>query len=119
MIDYKVLHFSLFQDQVAWVSMGVHHIPHTEDFPISPTVGLNLDFFLLPNNFFDHDPAMGSSDLVRIVPDKQYGLKGGVEIDRHGNAGDSNCVPKKSPFDRDIQNRPTALFDHPDHEQVL
>ena len=91
--------------------MGTHHIPHTEDFPTTPTVGLDLDFFLLPYNYFDEDPAMSSNDWVRIEPRSEEDIRQGVYITR--NANDNNkCVPpvKTSTIDAAIQHNPNTLF---------
>ena len=45
--------------------MGMHHIPHTEDLPVTPTVGNHLTFFLFPYNYFTDCPSMSSRDQVR------------------------------------------------------
>ncbi|XP_033749428.1 putative amine oxidase [copper-containing] [Pecten maximus] len=48
------------EDLVAWVTMGLHHIPHTEDLPVTHSAGMDLNFYLLPYNYFSEDPAMAS-----------------------------------------------------------
>jgi len=44
------------QDVVLWYTLGVTHLPRTEDWPVMPayTVG----FRLVPAGFFSHDPAL-------------------------------------------------------------
>jgi primary-amine oxidase len=44
------------RDVVLWYTMGVTHLPRTEDWPVMPayTVG----FRLVPAGFFSHDPAL-------------------------------------------------------------
>ncbi|WAR00588.1 AMO-like protein [Mya arenaria] len=98
------------QDQVAWVTMGVHHIPHTEDLPVTSTVGLDLRFLLLPNNYFQEDPAMGSGDAVRIEPNNQNHVSQGLHIQTYGKSENSRCFPRKSNFYSIIQERPGSVF---------
>jgi primary-amine oxidase len=43
-------------DIVLWYTMGHHHIPRPEDWPVMP-VG-TIGFMLKPNGFFDRNPAL-------------------------------------------------------------
>ena len=43
-------------DIVTWYSMGFHHVPHMEDWPVMSTSWKGIA--LMPYNFFDHNPAM-------------------------------------------------------------
>jgi primary-amine oxidase len=43
-------------DLVTWYTMGFHHVPHVEDWPIMSTHWKSLT--LMPYNFFDFNPAM-------------------------------------------------------------
>ena len=76
----------MFQDLVAWVTLGAHHIPHSEDIPIVTTPGVQLTFYLLPYNYFDEDPSLASRDNIRVErgPQRSYiykysGVPGGEQ----------------------------------------
>lgn len=77
------------EDIVAWVTMGVHHIPHTEDVPSTTTTGSQFKFYLLPFNYFSECPSMSSLDNVRIVP-KDNGNSNTIDA-RLKNV---KCLPK-------------------------
>lgn len=97
------------QDLVAWVTMGVHHIPHTEDLPVTPTPGGHLQFFLLPYNYFDEDPSMASRNAIRIQPaEGQDGLS--LVINRYGLNSTRKCVPKPTSFYDRLMNNPDMIF---------
>ena len=43
-------------DLVAWPTMGFHHVPMAEDWPVMPA---KVDEIVLkPRNYFDHNPAI-------------------------------------------------------------
>lgn len=44
-------------DIVTWYTMGLHHVPHAEDWPVMSTMWKGIT--LMPFNFFDHNPALG------------------------------------------------------------
>ena len=46
-------------DIVSWYTVGFHHIPRSEDWPVMPLHWVG--FTLLPFNFFDHNPAVNIS----------------------------------------------------------
>jgi primary-amine oxidase len=43
-------------DIVSWYTVGFHHIPRSEDWPVMPSHWVG--FTLAPFNFFDHNPSM-------------------------------------------------------------
>ena len=44
------------EDVVVWYTMGFHHVPRMEDWPVMPTMWKTVK--LKPFNFFDHNPAI-------------------------------------------------------------
>ncbi|KAL5004820.1 hypothetical protein ScPMuIL_018276 [Solemya velum] len=96
------------QDLVAWITLGTHHIPRTEDLPIVTTVGMSLDFFLLPFNYFDEDPAISSTDAIRVDPYDKDGERIGVE--RYGVKGGFRCVPEKHDIDAELKANSESYF---------
>ena len=62
-------------DIVVWYTMGHHHIPRPEDWPVMP-VG-TIGFMLKPNGFFDRNPALDVPAPVGhhcCSPDESPGL---------------------------------------------
>ena len=81
------------QDLVAWVTIGVMHIPHAEDIPVTATAANTASFFIRPYNYFDEDPSVASRDLVVITPkDAEYS---DVKVERFGTPSGSVCRPQE------------------------
>ena len=80
------------QDLVAWVPLGVLHIPNTEDIPVTVTTGNRFSFFVRPFGYFDEDPSMSSTNAVQATADG----KGGTTVETYGTPEDSTCpVPPR------------------------
>ncbi|XP_012936900.1 putative amine oxidase [copper-containing] [Aplysia californica] len=90
------------QDLVLWVSVGMHHIPHTEDLPNTPTVGTEATVSLLPYNFFNECPSVGSRDSVRVD-----GKETGLQIQNYGLPATSkdSCLPFEYNYSSLIQDK--------------
>ena len=80
------------QDLVSWVTVGVMHLPHSEDIPTTATAGNSAGFFLRPFNYFDEDPSIASRDGVVITPS----VKGSKVVRSERKAG--SCVPRDEPI---------------------
>jgi diamine oxidase len=81
-----------------------------EDIPVTPTVGLDLGFFLLPYNYFDEDPAMGSGDAIRIEPESQRDYGKGLRIETYGKSDNAQCKPRQSMFIENLKKSPYSIF---------
>ena len=46
------------------------HIPCSEDFPLTPTIGNQATLFIKPFNYFDENPSMASANNVYITKTK-------------------------------------------------
>ncbi len=51
------------KDIVTWYTVGFHHVPRSEDWPVMPAHWTG--FTLMPHNFFDRNPAMTVSPAAR------------------------------------------------------
>ena len=82
------------EDLVTWITVGIMHIPHSEDIPNTATPGNHAGFFLRPFNYYDEDPSIASGDSVLIEPTDE-----GAKVDRFGRPTGSQCVPPEVPID--------------------
>ncbi|XP_029646561.1 putative amine oxidase [copper-containing] [Octopus sinensis] len=94
------------QDLVVWVTLGSYRIPHMEDLPVIPTVGEHHSFFLLPFNYFNEDPSVGSRNAIRM----ERLDDGELKIQRYGVSNKQQCVPKSSKFDDLVTRNPNLMF---------
>ena len=93
-----------------WIATGVHHIPHTEDLPVTPTPGAHLGFILLPYNYFDQCPSVASRDAIRIDLKNKDKPEEGVVVNRYGNPEGVGCVAKMADYDKELENNPDAAL---------
>ena len=83
--------------------MGIQHIPHTEDLPVTHTPGMDLSFFLLPYNYFPEDPSMASRDSIRIQAKDRTNPFLGLQFIRHNKRDELTCLPEKNMFQETIE----------------
>lgn len=72
------------EDLVAWVTLGIHHIPHTEDLPVTTTPGKYATFHLIPYNYFSECPSMMSRDSVLMAPTAPGAQDKGLRFEDYG-----------------------------------
>ncbi|CAL1529259.1 unnamed protein product [Lymnaea stagnalis] len=99
------------EDLVFWITSGMHHIPHTEDLPLTPTVGNHLTFFLLPYNYFKECPSVASRDHIRIELKDRNDPKQGVKVERNGNSYDTCSLPQVAKeYDTLLEENPDIVL---------
>ncbi|XP_067667900.1 putative amine oxidase [copper-containing] [Haliotis asinina] len=101
------------QDLVFWIPMGTHHIPHTEDLPVTPTAGSHLGFTLLPYNYFPECPSSQSRDSIRVEYKDPSRPSAGLRVERYGNQGRTQCVAKSPDYDQQVSDRPSSILQYP------
>jgi primary-amine oxidase len=55
-------------DITLWYTMGFHHLPRPEDWPILPTIWHTVS--LVPYGFFDHNPSLDGPEAAASEPAK-------------------------------------------------
>lgn len=84
------------EDLVVWLTLGGHHIPHTEDIPSTPTSFNKYGFHLVPFNFFTECPSVSSPNIVHIQPSQDYN---DIHIETFGVSYESSCAqPSTGPY---------------------
>ncbi|RUS74888.1 hypothetical protein EGW08_017353 [Elysia chlorotica] len=100
------------EDLVFWITMGMHHIPHTEDLPVTPTVGNHLTFFLFPYNYFTDCPSMASRDQIRIQHKDPSDPTKGVRVERYGRSDETCSLPPYyQEYDQVLENDPDTVLE--------
>ncbi|GFO42008.1 amine oxidase [Plakobranchus ocellatus] len=100
------------EDLVFWITSGMHHLPHTEDLPVTPTVGNHLTFFLFPYNYFTDCPSMASRDQIRIEHKDRNDPKKGVRVERYGRSEETCSIPQFSKqYDKAIEEDPDIILE--------
>ncbi|KAI0260015.1 copper amine oxidase [Gloeopeniophorella convolvens] len=56
------------EDLVAWVNLGMHHLPQAEDAPNTRTNTAASSIFLTPLNYFDSDVSLAARNAVLLRP---------------------------------------------------
>ncbi|EIW55896.1 amine oxidase catalytic domain-containing protein [Trametes versicolor FP-101664 SS1] len=81
-------------DLVAWINVGMHHLPQAEDAPNTRTNLAASSFFLTPLNYFDADVSMESTNSILLTAPKEPGEP--WTYDDYG-VGVAHCVPAVVP----------------------
>ncbi|XP_061171211.1 putative amine oxidase [copper-containing] [Saccostrea echinata] len=102
----------LQEDLVAWVTLGIQHIPHTDEVPIMQTVGGDVSFFLLPFNYFPKDPSFGIRDSVGIYYNDPKG-----PLNVLSNMEGVDCVPTRTYTVEDLAADPEDFLPRPTCEK--
>ncbi|EIN14536.1 amine oxidase catalytic domain-containing protein [Punctularia strigosozonata HHB-11173 SS5] len=85
------------EDLVAWVNVGMHHLPQAEDSPNTRTNTATSSFFLTPLNYFDWDVSVESSNAILLSAPDVPG--GSYKYDDYG-VSPVECVPPPlAPFE--------------------
>ena len=84
------------EDLVVWATMGLYHIPSTEDVPSSATTWQTQSIHIVPFNFFNECPSVTSVNNVKLEPVDNYDdvtsrLK--VKVNTYGTSQQSDCAP--------------------------
>ncbi|KAL4229582.1 tryptamine:oxygen oxidoreductase (deaminating) [Mactra antiquata] len=80
------------EDLVAWVTVGSHHIPGSEDIPTIQTTWNTHSFILVPHNYFTHSPDVNDKDTMVIKPSNDPDRKYSMVI--YGDTHETMCIPK-------------------------
>ncbi|KAE9386715.1 amine oxidase catalytic domain-containing protein [Gymnopus androsaceus JB14] len=91
------------RDLVAWVNVGMHHLPHAEDSPNTKTTIAMSSFLLTPLNYFDSDISL---DSPNATPGDDWAY------DDNGVKQDFTCIPQpaKATYDAEgILREPTTV----------
>lgn len=64
-------------DIVIWANVGVHHIPHAEDIPVTHMIGNAVQISFIPTNMYDIDQSMDLGNVVYM--DKKLGKDSKME----------------------------------------
>ncbi|KIM38732.1 hypothetical protein M413DRAFT_447684 [Hebeloma cylindrosporum] len=85
------------QDLVAWINVGMHHLPQAEDSPNTKTTIATSSFVLTPLNYFDYDISMELRNAILLREPGRSGQP--FSFDDNGVKQDYACVPEPlSPF---------------------
>ncbi|OSD07848.1 amine oxidase catalytic domain-containing protein [Trametes coccinea BRFM310] len=82
------------EDLVAWINVGMHHLPQAEDSPNTRTNLAASSFFLTPLNYFDEDVSMESINSILLSAPEKPGQP--WTFDDYG-VGPANCIPDAVP----------------------
>ncbi|KAH9918725.1 copper amine oxidase [Epithele typhae] len=81
-------------DLVAWVNVGMHHLPQAEDAPNTRTNLAASSFFVTPLNYFDYDVSIESTNAILLTEPATPGAP--WAFDDYGVAP-AHCVPDAVP----------------------
>ncbi|TRM67429.1 copper amine oxidase [Schizophyllum amplum] len=86
------------EDVVAWINVGMHHLPQAEDSPNTKTNIATTGFILTPLNFFDSDISMEMSNAIVLTAPLNPGDP--FTFDNYGVDLGLTCVPAApAPFE--------------------
>ncbi|KAH3855841.1 amiloride-sensitive amine oxidase [copper-containing]-like [Dreissena polymorpha] len=81
----------LNEDLIVWATLGLYHIPSTEDVPSTSTTWHSASLRLVPYNFFTECPSVSSPNTVQITPGK--GNRNKINVNMFDSPEDVRCVP--------------------------
>ncbi|KAI5825435.1 amine oxidase catalytic domain-containing protein [Schizophyllum commune Tattone D] len=86
------------EDIVAWINVGMHHLPQAEDSPNTKTNVATTGFILTPLNYFDSDISMDMSNAIVLTAPANPGDP--FTFDNYGVDLGYTCVPAApAPFE--------------------